>query len=249
MKKNRLLLPIILLFTISSTGISQDKMESSWEISPEIGVITSYYGKTNRLFTNLTLIRPIFGLGVVKNINSNYKVKLQTDFVTIGRTSKYYNPFGGNPQLYQDDFILPFIQTDLTINSKLKFINLKFGSLSLGAGVFLGKILTPYITTKSLGNDSCKCENGTIVNYSSFNWGFLAAADLNLQSYLKLPISVNVKYNLGISDIRDKNTSPITGLTYPTKVTSNTLSIQLNYWFTLNKKKYGNKESFIRLGD
>ncbi|MEA5260821.1 hypothetical protein VB264_23680 [Arcicella aquatica] len=237
---NRLFLLIILVFLINSTGISQDTIEPSWEISPEMGVITSYYGRTNRLFTNKTLIRPIFGVAVVKNVNKNYKIKLQTDFVTIGYIDKYNNPFVANMQ-YQDDFILPYIQTDLTINSTLNLKKLKFRSLSLGAGVFLGKILTPYITTKSLGNDTCTCKNGTIINYSSFNWGFLAAADLNLQAYLKLPISLNVKYNLGISDIRDSNISPITGIAYPTIVTSNSLSIQLNYWFTLSKKKHLNK--------
>jgi hypothetical protein len=86
---------------------------------------------------------------------------------------------------------------------------IKFSSLSFGVGVFLGKILTPYITTKIIGTDTCtyQCNNGTITNYSSFNWGILAAADLNLQSYIKLPISLNVKYNLGISDLRDSNIS------------------------------------------
>ena len=234
---------ILFVFMINPSCFSQNKIESSWEISPDIGVITSYYGNTNKLFTNQALTRPIFGFGVVKNVNKNYKIKLQTDFVTIGFTRKYYNPFVVNA-LYQDDFILPFIQTDLTINSKLKFINLKFGNLSLGVGLFLGKILTPYIKTKSFGNDTCKCENGTIVNYNSINWGFLGVADLNLQSYLKLPISVNLKYNLGISNIRDKNVSPLTGIKYTDIITSNSLSIQLNYWFKLNKKKHEN-ETFI----
>jgi hypothetical protein len=70
------------------------------------GVITSHYGKTNRLFSNKTLIRPIFGVAIVRNIHKNYKIKLQTDFVRIGEIDKYYNPFVAGIQ-YQDDFILP----------------------------------------------------------------------------------------------------------------------------------------------
>jgi hypothetical protein len=122
-------------------------LEPSWEISPEIGVITSHYGTTNRLFSNKTLIRPIFGVAIVRNIHKNYKIKLQTDFVRIGEIDKYYNPFVAGIQ-YQDDFILPYIQSDLSFNSKLNLKRIKFSSLSFGVGVFLGKILTPYITTK-----------------------------------------------------------------------------------------------------
>ena len=149
MKKNKLFLLILFILVIKSTCFSQEKVQSNWEISPEIGVITSYYGSTNRLFTDQKLIRPLFGFVIKKNVNTNYKIKLQTDFVTIGFTRKYYSPFGVNT-LYQDDFILPFIQTDLTLNSKLKFIDLKFGDLSLGAGVFLGKMLNPYTKQKVL---------------------------------------------------------------------------------------------------
>ncbi|MGX7687101.1 hypothetical protein ACWA1C_08065 [Flectobacillus roseus] len=238
----RLFLLIVLASLINTKAISQNTFGPSWEISPEMGVITSHYGTTNRLFSHKTLIRPIFGVALVRNIHKNYKIKLQTDFVRIGEIDKYYNPFVAGIQ-YQDDIILPYIQSDLSFNSKLNLKRIKFSSLSFGVGVFLGKILTPYITTKIIGTDTCtyQCNNGTVTNYSSFNWGILAAADLNLQSYIKLPISLKVKYNLGISDLRDSNISPLTGMASPIRVTTNSLSIQLNYWFSLNKKKHDSK--------
>jgi hypothetical protein len=56
-----------------------------------------------------------------------------------------------------------------------------------------------------------------------------------------------VKYNLGISDLRDSNISPLTGIASPIRVTTNSLSIQLNYWFSYTKRNNKNTYSSGRL--
>jgi hypothetical protein len=223
---------------------AQNESIFKWEISPSVGMMTSYIGFENRLLSNQMLAKPIFGASIVRNLDKRYYLKIQANYIRMGKTQKYGNPFGGL-DIYQDESIFPYLQSDITINSSLNSIKLKSGNLSIGIGFFFGKILNPYVKTRRLDKDSCTCKDGTITNYSSFNWGITASADWNLQSAMKIPISLTLKYNLGISDIRDSAVSPITGIKYDGKVTSNAISLQLNYWFKLNNKNH-EKDSFIK---
>lgn len=217
-----LALPFLLIGILAmSEAKAQDTIKhikgERWKLSINGGVLFSNYGTSNNLFAKNTLTKPFGGFSIVRNLNHQYALALQSSYTIIGQRTKDTSTgfFGG---AYESQTLLPYIQTDLLFTSKWKFRNWQSDKVTLGIGLFMGYLLHP--KTKARRLDVCPCEwvNGEVYGAKSFIGGVIGQIDFDTRKLFRFPLLVSLKYNHGVSNMWTGKYTILTSPPAPTPV-------------------------------